>query len=198
MTYAAVQTHLIEVVAYQPSLTAMWDGECTTVRGNPSRLHVARSAVGEPTPADQPEPDLPKLTRGWDGACERCGAAVPWDSAEVSLGGGVTQLWDTPTGKPEPGCMYWQQDYQGRCFQWDNCEGRHLHAVLPNGVPWDIDSRAANCNRRDDRLHRCWVRTGEPPRVTAGKGGNTCSAGAGSIAAGDYHGFLVDGVLTAG
>jgi hypothetical protein len=111
----------------------------------------------------------------------------------------VLYLWGTDSGQLEPGCMYWSDDYQGGdCFQWDNCEGQHLHAVLPNGVPWDIDGRAANCNRRDDRSHRCWVREGEPPNVTAGKAGNTCSAGAGSIAAGDYHGFLQDGAFTAG
>ena len=70
--------------------------------------------------------------------------------------------------------------------------------ILPNGVPWDIDSRASNCAKKQDRLHRCWVRIGEPPNVTVQKGGNTCPAGAGSIAAADYHGFLRSGVLTAG
>jgi len=68
--------------------------------------------------------------------------------------------------------------------------------ILPNGIPWDIDSRAGNCALKDDRLHRCWVRTGEPPDVTVGKsGGPTCAAGAGSIQGGDWHGFLRNGEL---
>ena len=72
----------------------------------------------------------------------------------------------------------------------DNCPGEHLYAVLPNGRYWDIDSRASNCGRPDDRTHRCWVRHGEPPNVTVDKQGDTCTAGAGSILADDYHGFL--------
>lgn len=48
--------------------------------------------------------------------------------------------------------------------------------------------------------HKCWVRHGDPraSNVTVDKNGDTCSAGAGSILAGDYHGFLQAGVLTAG
>jgi hypothetical protein len=182
---------MISVVGYQPQLTALWDG-CSTGAG---RLHAARHATTPPVPAGQGEPALPDPTRGWTGACESCGAAVPWEDDEVRLGGGIRTLWSTESGAPEPGDLYWSEDYQGRCFQWDNCDGQHLHAVLPNGHPWNIDSRARNCDRPADRLHRCWVRTGELPRITVGKGGNTCSAGAGSIASGDYHGFLVDGVL---
>ena len=109
------------------------------------------------------------------------------------------RLYDTPTGRPAPGDMYWLDcHHKGECHYWDNCTGPHLWVVLPNGIEWDIDSRCRNCTLGNDRTHRCWVRTGEPPNVTAGKGGHTCSAGAGSIAAGDYHGFLRDGVLTAG
>lgn len=193
--YQPLPARLITAAAHQPQLTAMWDG-CAA--DSSARLHVARRRLGSPIPASEPEPPLPELTRGWEGSCERCGGGIPWDDRHVSLGGGVLRLWDTASGKPEPGDLYWTDDYEGRCFHWDNCPGQHLHAVLPNGHPWDIDSRAANCNRPTDRLHRCWVRTGEPPRITAGKGGNTCSAGAGSIAAGDYHGFLTDGVFTAG
>jgi hypothetical protein len=48
----------------------------------------------------------------------------------------------------------------------------------------------------DDGEHRCWVRHGEPPRITVDKNGPTCQAGAGSILAGDYHGFLRDGAFT--
>ena len=101
-------------------------------------------------------------------------------------------LYDTPSGKLEPGCLYWNTDYPEN-YYWDNHKGPHLMAVLPNGHHWCIDSRANNCTLPDDRLHRCWVRTGEIPNITVGKGGNTCSAGAGSILSGDYHGFLTKG-----
>jgi hypothetical protein len=102
-------------------------------------------------------------------------------------------------GDREPGVMYLHDhSEQHPCFDWDNCDGTHLHVRLPNGEFWNVDGRASNCTMPDDRLHRCWVRHGEPPLVTVDKNGLTCAAGAGSIQAGDYHGFLVEGVLSAG
>lgn len=95
-----------------------------------------------------------------------------------------------------PGTLYWEHWHPEKCRQWDNCDGKHLHVVLPNGHHWDIDSRASNCTMKEDRTHRCWVREGEPPKVTVGKNGFTCKAGAGSILAGSYHGFLRNGALT--
>ncbi|GAC1521610.1 MAG: hypothetical protein NVS3B1_06000 [Marmoricola sp.] len=79
-------------------------------------------------------------------------------------------------------------------------DGICLMVRLPNGHDWMVDAEASNCTRPGDRSHRCWVRSGDPRTgsVTVGKDGETCSAGAGSIAAGDYHGFLTGGVLTAG
>ena len=83
---------------------------------------------------------------------------------------------------------------------WRGPDGIALMVRLPNGHDWHVDGRASNCTRPEDRVHKCWVRTGDPRTgtVTAGKDGDTCAAGAGSILAGDYHGFLRDGVLTAG
>jgi hypothetical protein len=80
--------------------------------------------------------------------------------------------------------------------EWDNCDGRHLNVVLPNGTDWDVDARATNCTMPNDRNHRCWVRRGDPPDVTVDKNGHTCAAGAGSIAVTGYHGFLHAGKLT--
>lgn len=111
---------------------------------------------------------------------------------------GLHKKYNTESGKPEPGDMFWFHSSIGS-FDWDNQEGPELHVILPNGIEWNIDSRAINCNRKNDRFHRCWIRTGEPPKVTVGKGqkgDNTCSAGAGSIKAGDYHGFLINGHFT--
>lgn len=82
---------------------------------------------------------------------------------------------------------------------WAGPDGIHLMVRLPNGRDWHVDSKASNCPRPDEP-HQCWVRHGDPrhDRVTVDKNGYTCSAGAGSIQAADYHGFLRDGVLTAG
>lgn len=85
--------------------------------------------------------------------------------------------------------------YFANCQLWDNDSGEHLIVITPGGA-WDVDSRARNCTLKDDRLHRCWIRHGEPPNVTVDKNGVTCGAGSGSILAGDYHGFLREGCLT--
>lgn len=74
-------------------------------------------------------------------------------------------------------------------------DGRTLYVVTPGG-DWLIDGRASNCTQPGDDIHRCWIRHGDPPIITVDKNGNTCSAGAGSIAIGNYHGFLKNGELT--
>jgi hypothetical protein len=194
--YTALPCRLVRVVAYQAEQAALWDGPCS---GPSGPLPVAWRPVGPRVAAGDPEPPLPDLERGWEGYCTNCGTPVPWDEG-TRVSGTVRHLYDTPTRKPEPGDIYvadWLH-HSGRCYSgWTNCDGRHLHAVLPNGHPWDIDSRASNCTLPEDTVHRCWVRTGDPPAITVGKGGNTCGAGAGSISAGDYHGFLTDGAFTA-
>jgi hypothetical protein len=91
-----------------------------------------------------------------------------------------------------PGAMWFAIWYPIN-FEWQNEAGPHLIVVLPNGRLWDIDDRANNCTLPNDATHRCWVRHGETPLVTVDKAGPTCAAGAGSIIAGDYHGFLRNG-----
>lgn len=73
-------------------------------------------------------------------------------------------------------------------------DGPHLLVMTPGGV-WNIDSRASNCALPYDYAHRCWIRHGHVPLVTVDKEGATCTAGAGSIRCGDYHGFLRAGFL---
>lgn len=80
----------------------------------------------------------------------------------------------------------------GAMVEW---ERMGLVVKLPNGRTWHIDSEASNCTRKGDKSHRCWIRHGTPPLITVDKNGETCAAGAGSIMAGDYHGFLRNGVL---
>lgn len=99
--------------------------------------------------------------------------------------GGICTLRDAPAGAMWD-ALWWPKK---------GPDGRALYVRLPNGRDWHIDGRASNCTRRDDNVHQCWVRHGEPPDVTVGKDGDTCAAGAGSILAGDYHGFLRGGYL---
>ncbi len=144
----------------------------------------------------------------WPGVC-RCGyrfvADDPWqdwqeliyqraDTGErVTLRGGAEEVGGLPAAAP--GAMWdarWMVDR--------GPDGIHLIVRCPNGHDWHVDSRASNCTMPDDREHRCWVRHGDPRTepVTVDKNGVTCAAGAGSILAGDYHGFLASGTLTAG
>lgn len=147
----------------------------------------------------------------WPTACDRCGATVPQGrhSHEIPYEVRVhrqvfrQRRYNTVSGRPEPGDMFWAtwRHYQMpdgfvTSCDWDNCVGKHLYVVLPNGYDWDTSGRASNCGLPGDRLHRCWVLSGVPPNVTAGKTGHTCSAGAGSIAVTGYHGFLQNGRLT--
>lgn len=130
--------------------------------------------------------------------CQTCGARVrvDWWGAAYRCGGRSIVQSQLP-----PGALYWapcrRDRTSGRCAEWDDCTGRHLHVVLPNGMHWDMDGRASNCTQPDDRAHRCWVRHGDPPNVHVDKHGRTCSAGAGSIQMGTYHGFLHQGRLEA-
>lgn len=72
--------------------------------------------------------------------------------------------------------------------------------IMPSGqvikYPWYIDARSSNCTMPDDNVHRCWVRHGTIGEIVhVNKNGNTCSAGAGSIAVEGFHGFLHYGEL---
>jgi hypothetical protein len=90
--------------------------------------------------------------------------------------------------------MMWDAFWAGPHAQ--GPDGKSLVVVCPNGEQWMIDSHASNCTNPTDSgpygvAHRCWTRTGTPPLISVGKQwGKTCAAGAGSILAGNYHGFL--------
>jgi hypothetical protein len=102
----------------------------------------------------------------------------------------------SPKTRLRPGAMRFGKHDKGDCpMGWTNCDGNHLLVTLPDRSIWDVDSRANNCSRPNDTEHRCWVRDGKIPKITAGKDGNTCSAGAGSIQSGSWHGFLRNGYL---
>lgn len=81
-------------------------------------------------------------------------------------------------------------------------DGLSVICVIPSShykrgkTYWYIDRRATNCTMKDDKEHRCWVRHGTVgDAIHVDKNGNTCAAGAGSIAVPGFHGFLHNGVL---
>jgi hypothetical protein len=90
----------------------------------------------------------------------------------------------------------WRAAWLPKGFVWENETEAHLIVKTPGG-DWDIDNRASNCTLPNDKVHRCWVRHGEPPNVDVNKSGITCNAGAGSIVIGNWHGFLRNGYLVA-
>jgi hypothetical protein len=92
----------------------------------------------------------------------------------------VGAMWEVP----------WYHDLKDMCGP----DGMAYIVVTPGGQ-WHIDGRASNCGSPLDSIHKCWVRHGTAPNLTVDKNGLTCSAGAGSIQAGDYHGFLKNGHL---
>lgn len=92
-----------------------------------------------------------------------------------------------------PGAM-WYASWIPKNFEWDDETEPHLMVVLPDGSHWDIDSRASNCPRPDDRHHRCWHREGTPPNITVTKG-PLWEQGAGSVLTSSWHGYLRNGEL---
>lgn len=134
----------------------------------------------------------------WPVQCERCGYAfADTDPRQVfseslwkrSDTGEEISLRDAP-----PGAMYyatWLDD----CKWAVGPDGRALMVVCPDGYVWHVDGEASNCTRKGDHSHKCWVRHGTPPDVHVDKNGVTCNAGAGSIAAPRWRGFLTNGVL---
>lgn len=153
-------------------------------------------------------PDWPRDDPNWPARCRYCGRPFEHDEMWQTNGdpimrvvavvpgaalavGEVAAMGDLP-----PGAM-WFDPYPYE-FWGIGFDGRSLSVKLPDGHIWRVDGEATNCTRKGDKAHRCWLREGEPPYVTAGKHPHefTCSAGAGSIATPGYHGFLQNGVLT--
>lgn len=142
----------------------------------------------------------------WPTHCARCGAAF--------AGGATSQVWAEAlhSGSPD-GALYtlrdapvgamwdafWMADVPG----FTGADGIALMVRTPGGE-WHVDSEASNCTRPGDLTHKCWVRHGDPRdpqglhsgvKLHVDKAGDTCSAGAGSIQCGSYHGFLHQGAL---
>lgn len=159
--------------------------------------HEARTLLDEVDERQPSGDSWPHEDERWPRTCSQCSYAFSPDDQWQLF---VESLWrrsdtgEVTTVREAPAGAMWYADWI-TVDRWKGPDGRTLMCKTPGGE-WMIDGQASNCTLPNDEEHRCWVRTGEPPRVTAGKTGRTCSAGAGSIACGSYHGFLRDGVLT--
>jgi hypothetical protein len=205
-----MRARLIKEIGTRASLRVYWgDKECPNCLGGGSagyhnaEIPLGRTeAVGAWDFGGKPE-DYPD--ERWPAKCDHCGAPVQGDAPERRYGkdgtnGGLTRqvhrdrLYDTPSGKPEPGSIF-EAHWYPENFMFDGVT-RHLVCVLPNGNHWHMTGRASNCTRPDDREHRCWVIHEEAPGVFhVDKNGDTCAAGGGSIATPGFHGFLHHGEL---
>lgn len=190
-----MKARLVHEIGTRAWLRVRWGSGCS----GPRSYHRAERHLADSARLDDAEigADASAIAPArWPAACDDCGAPAPVDAVREVI---RRRLYDTASGQPEPGDLYWADWFGcdargGRCIHgWTNCDGAHLMAVLPSGEVFDIDGRAFNCTRPEDTVHRCWVRHGSPPAVTVDKNGLTCGAGGGSIAAADYHGFLVGG-----
>lgn len=107
----------------------------------------------------------------------------------------IEPLRDPVTKLLPAGTMFYMHFAGGQCSNHNLPCCTHLMVVTPDGHWWDIDSRAGNCTKPEDKYHHCWVRHGKPPDITVDKNGITCDAGAGSIQTPKWHGFLRGGYL---
>lgn len=140
----------------------------------------------------------------WPTLCARCSAVLDDGGPHVWRYVDRERMWrNTETGEEfarlhetMPGAM-WRAGWLRRVGTSQD-DGAPLCVMTPGGE-WSIDGQARNCTMPDDHRqerHHCWIRHGVAPLVTVDKSGPTCGAGAGSIQAGNYHGFLRGGYLT--
>jgi len=152
--------------------------------------------------------DYDKSNPQWPNNCDRCGVAFEADD-EYQLfkrhlfkrqdTGELFTLADAPPGACWDASWMisdWNRDKRGSGYH-VGPDGRCLVVKTPDGHDWMVDARCSNCTLPDDDEHFCWVRHGRPEDGTlhVDKNGKTCSAGAGSIATGKWHGFLHNGYL---
>jgi len=172
--------HDASVVIEASAPRAVWEAPSTTF---PGAFRTREELIAEDDPR-------------WPTVCDQCGQVFTGERqvrAERLYGGAPGGKLYTLRDLP-PGAMY---DAWWLPEGFAGADGIRLAVVLPNGWLWMVDDRASNCTLPKDNVHKCWVRHGDPRKanVTVDKNGNTCSAGGGSIRAGDYHGFLRKGVL---
>jgi hypothetical protein len=176
---------------------------------NGSGYHNARGPVIAETEDDKTKkwlctnpPVIPKEDPRWPKKCDRCEYVFTEADPFQVFGEPLHKRGDTGeimTWLEAPGGALrraeWRERDDGAVEPgWTGADGQSWEVKLPDGVAWAIDGKCSNCTRPNDP-HHCWVREGTAPHFTVGKGGNTCSAGAGSILSTGYHGFLRNGFL---
>lgn len=185
-------------------------GPCTT---GPQSYHNAmtflQEATREKVPTNDPTyrdwvyqdggpqtPDQVDPSAVWPTTCTTCGAEIVGGTRQV-FSDHVYRRVDTGEERGlrdwdhVPGAM-WNAEWMTQLKSYGGEDGRVIHVVCPDGRLWCIDGPCSNCTRKGED-HRCWCRHGEPPTLTVDKNCNTCSAGAGSIDTGTFHGFLRNG-----
>lgn len=204
--YAEVRCFLIEITESKQRYARCYDGtsgdshKCSAVPEGYHHMQVLVDTIHSPLTPDAHEISMsPELgdDAPWPAQCA-CGRPFAVTERQTFTErlykradtGALVTLRDPP-----PGAIYrasWMEPH------WVGADGKSYIAVCPNGRPWNIDGPASNCTKPNEHTHRCWIRHGEPPNFTVDKQGHTCEAGAGSIIAGDYHGFLRNGIFTKG
>lgn len=142
----------------------------------------------------------------WPSAC-RCGYV--FDGAAFHSQASHEHIYrrvdtgEETTLREAPAGAIWRATWREHWARWCGPDGRAYVVRCPgrHWNDWDIDNRASNCTQPEDDVHRCWCRHGVAPDFTVDKnpepGQSTCAAGAGSIQAGAWHGFLRGGYLVA-
>lgn len=165
-----------------------------------------------------PDDLIPRSDSRWPIKCEECDFVFPEGDRRQIYSDRLFKRQDTgevlPLREAGPGAMYdafWLAEIEA----FRGPDGRSLIVIAPNGLEWAVDGFANNCDSpcancgkpfhqcqgscpegfKDSHPHKCWVRHGEPPKITVDKDGITCGAGAGSIQVGGFHGFLRDGIF---
>lgn len=198
MPYRVIFLHPTDQARY--SLRRYASGECPGSPGKYSYHNATVHLEDSKNRGDTIEDSHPHDDPRWPSSCESCAYEFREDDTWQLFHESLYRLGETSeltTLRNAPIGACWNAFWMLDCTEYVGPDGRCLTVKTPGG-DWIIDSRASNCDRRDDNIHKCWVRHGSPEdgSLHVDKNGNTCSAGAGSIIAGNYHGFLHNGYLT--
>jgi hypothetical protein len=124
-----------------------------------AQVHMSDSPDDNNSPLRPPKSD-PR----WPTKCDHCDYAfVDEDNWQVfpeaiyrTQEGAFMTLRNAPAG------AMWFCDW----MPWKGADGHSLVVKTPGGE-WCVDSQASNCTRKDDKVHRCWIRHGSVPDITA-------------------------------
>lgn len=133
----------------------------------------------------------------WPTKCDRCDYLFGDGDPKQVFGEVIVRRKDTGeemTLDKAPAGALWRADWNEDWAEYTGLDKQSWMCRLPGGHDWAIDGPASNCTRKGEP-HKCWVRHGVAPDFNIDKNGDTCSAGAGSIAVPGYHGFLRNGYL---